>query len=75
MNELYSAMEQLLLLEFKIKALAYVLGTLEATFSEETQNDVKCIVDVTTGCLEPIQADLRHTIETIDSDILKLKNA
>ena len=69
MEELYSIMRYFLEVEYNQKSLLFVLETLEVTYSEKHEKEVKLIVNHTKGCLKALQGELRAAINRMDNYI------
>ena len=66
MEQLYLIMEDLLDAEYNQKSLLYVLETLEASYSEQEQAEVKFVVNHTKGGLKALQKEIRAAIDQLD---------
>ena len=59
-------MEDILEVEYRIRATVYVLDELEKSYSEETNFKEKYLLSVFKGALSSIQSNVRETIHYID---------
>ncbi len=66
MKEYYKIMEDILEMEYRIKATIYVLEELENFYSEETDFKEKYLVSVVKEVLSSIQSNTREIITYID---------
>lgn len=66
MKEYYKIMEDILEVEYRIKATIYVLEELENFYSEETDFKEKYLVSVVKGVLSSIQSNTIEIITYID---------
>ena len=66
MKEYYKIMEDILEVEYRIRATVYVLDELEKSYSEETDFKEKYLLSVFKGALSSIQSNVRETIHYID---------
>ena len=72
MKELYLIMNQCLKNKYGIQAIISVLETLEASYSEEEQIELKTLTYVIKTYLESLQEDMNTTIAKIDNYILAI---
>ena len=73
MKEYYKIMEDILEMEYRIRATIYVLDELEKSYSEETDFKEKYLMSVFKGGLSSIQGNARETIHYIDQLIAEGK--
>ena len=66
MKEYYKIMEDILEVEYRIRATVYVLDELEKSYSEETNFKEKYLLSGFKGALSSIQSNVRETIHYID---------
>lgn len=66
MKEYYKIMEDILEMEYRIKATIYVLEELENFYSEETDFKEKYLVSVVKEVLSSIQSNTKEIITYID---------
>lgn len=66
MKEYYKIMEDILEVEYRIRATVYVLDELEKSYSEETDFKEKYLLSVFKGALSSIKSNVRETIHYID---------
>ena len=69
MEELYSIMRDFLEVEYNQKSLLYVLGVLEAAYSEQERAEVKLVVNHTKGSLKALQKEIGAAIDKLDNYI------
>lgn len=75
MEKLYLIMEECLKNQYGMKAVISLLETLEATYSEEEQAELKYMVYVIKTNLEALQEDMSAIIASMDNYIvLEAKN-
>ena len=75
MEKLYLIMEECLKNQYGIKAVISLLETLEATYSEEEQAELKYMVYVIKTNLEALQEEMSSIIASMDNYIvLEAKN-
>jgi len=75
MEKLYLIMEECLKNQYGMKAVISLLETLEATYSEEEQTELKYMVYVIKTNLEALQEEMSSIIASMDNYIvLEAKN-
>lgn len=70
MEKLYLIMEECLKNQYGMKAVLLLLETLEASYSEEEQAELKYIVYVIKTNLEALQEEMKEIISQIDNYIV-----
>lgn len=67
MENYYKIMSDILTTEYQIRAAVCILETLEAAYSEETQQEVKSLAAVLKGYLKAVESDINAIIHYIDT--------
>ena len=70
MEKLYLIMEECLKNQYGMKAVLLLLETLEASYSEEEQAELKYMVYVIKTNLEALQEEMKEIISHIDNYIV-----
>ena len=68
MKEYYKIMEDILEVEYRIRATVYVLDELEKSYSEETDFKEKYLLSVFKGALSSIQSKRKQAIGLVDKE-------
>lgn len=71
MEELYLILNESLKNQYGLNALITLLETLEASYSEEKEMEIKSLTNVIKVYLEALQEDVSNTISLIDNYIVK----
>ena len=71
MEELYLILNESLKNQYGLNALITLLETLEASYSEEKEMEIKSLANVIKVYLEALQEDVSNTISLIDNYIVK----
>ena len=71
MEELYLILNESLKNQYGLNALITLLETLEASYSEEKEMEIKSLTNVIKVYLEALQEDVSNTISLIDNYVVK----